>query len=169
MRKFFGDFKKFISKGNVLDMAVGVIIGTAFNKIVSSLVADMLMPIISLVFPGDITNLYTVLKGTPEIVDGIIINKDAVVVLYWGKFFQSVIDFLIIGFTLFIIIRVAMGFQKRAEKHHQAIKDKLAKGEEVTEEEVKKVEEKKPVVSEEILLLREIRDNLTKKEVNEEA
>lgn len=164
MRKFFKDFKAFMSKGNILDMAIGVIIGTAFNKIVSSLVADMLMPVISLVFPGDISNLFSVIKGTPQYnIDGIITNMDAVVILYWGRFFQSIIDFLIIGLTLFVILKVAMSFQKRAEKEKERIKEKLSKGEELTEEEVKQVEEPKPVVSEEVLLLREIRDSLATK------
>ncbi len=167
MKKFFKDFKAFISKGSVLDLAIGMIIGTAFNAIVKSMVNDLLMPIISLMFQGDISDQFFVLKGTAKYVANpttdvleLVKSSDAVL-LFWGRFLQSIIDFLIIGLTLFVIVRVTANVQKRAEERKAKIKAKLAGGEEITAEEEEHVEEE---VSEDILLLREIRDSL--KETN---
>lgn len=164
MKKFFGDFKDFITKGNVLDLAVGLIIGQAFNAIVKSLVNDILMPTISLMFKGDVTSQYFVLKGTAtfdEATGTIIKSKDAVL-LHWGQFLQNIIDFLIIGLTLFIIVRVIVKFQQIKDEKKAEILKRHASGEEVTEEEKKEVA--KAVVSEEVLLLREIRDSLKSEE-----
>ncbi len=169
MKKFFEDFKKFIGRGNVLDLAIGMIIGAAFNKIVSSMVNDLLMPLISLVFKGDITNMFWILKGSANWVANdagvleLVKSADAVL-LFWGRFLQSIIDFLIIGFTLFVIVKVSVGVQKRAEIRREQLKEKLSKGEEVSEEEVAEVETAEPEVSEEVLLLREIRDALAQPE-----
>ena len=167
MKKFFKDFSAFIMKGNVLDLAVGIIIGGAFNKIVSSLVNDVIMPVISLLTKGDIAGQFFVLKGeagyqtNPD--TGLIeLYKDAdAVLLYWGKFVQSIIDFLIIGLTLFIIIKIVIMLDKRREKRKAQIKAKLQKGEPVSEAE-KEVVPPEPVIPEDILLLREIRDTLKK-------
>lgn len=155
MKNFFKEFGDFIKRGNVLDLAVGIIIGGAFNKIVSSLVNDILMPIISIPFKGDLTAKFAVLRGTAEYVtnvDGELILQQSAdaVLLYYGRFIQSIIDFLIIGFTLFVIIKVVISLNERRKQR--------AAAEEVVEE----VVEEEPVVSEEVLLLREIRDNLKK-------
>lgn len=167
MKKFFKDFSAFIMKGNVLDLAVGIIIGGAFNKIVSSLVNDVIMPVISLLTKGDISGQFFVLRGeaayntNPD--TGLIeLYKDAdAVLLYWGKFVQSIIDFLIIGLTLFIIIKIVIMLDKRREKRKAQIKAKLQKSEPVSEAE-KEVVPPEPVIPEDILLLREIRDTLKK-------
>lgn len=165
MKNFFKDFKAFITKGNVLDLAVGMIIGAAFNAIVKSMVNDLLMPVISLMFDGDISHQFWTLRGTPEFVDGLLVNADQVVLLYWGRFLQSVIDFLIIGLTLFTIVRVTIRIKKIGEERKEKLIAKY--GEEVVEEEPEE-EEVVEVVSEEILLLREIRDSLSgEKEVTE--
>lgn len=166
MKKFFEDFKAFITKGNVLDLAVGMIIGAAFNAIVKSMVNDLLMPIISLMFKGDVSQQFWVLQGTPIIdMAGNVTNPSEVVLLYWGQFLQSIIDFLIVGFTLFVIVKVVVKFQKMAEERKENLKAKYGEAEEeVLEEEPEEVEE---VIPEDILLLREIRDSLTKQN-NEE-
>lgn len=111
---FFHDFKQFITKGNILDMAVGVIIGAAFNQIVTSLVNDILMPFIGLICnTQDIADLKAVL--TPEVLaeDGSVLTPE--VAIRYGQFISYIINFLIVALTLFIIIRAAMSFQKRMD------------------------------------------------------
>ncbi len=167
VKKFFKDFGNFIAKGNVLDLAVGIIIGGAFNAIIKSVVNDLLMPILSLLFKGDISQKFLVLRGnayyqqnaTTEVLE--LVKTPDAVLLYWGNFVQSVIDFLIIGLTLFIIMRVFMSLKARREAHIAAIKAKRESGEPLTEKEEETHPE--PVVAEEVLLLREIRDSLKKK------
>ncbi|MEQ1849152.1 MAG: large-conductance mechanosensitive channel protein MscL [Candidatus Peribacteraceae bacterium] len=97
------EFKAFAMRGNVMDLAVGVIIGGAFGKIVSSLVADILMPIIGLISGGvDFSGLTMTVGGTS---------------LKYGMFLQSVIDFVIIAFCIFMMIKMMNRFQKvEAEK-----------------------------------------------------
>lgn len=136
MKKFINEFKEFISKGNVLDMAVGVIIGGAFSKIVSSLVNDVMMPIIGIIIGGhDFSNL-SIKVGNAKIM--------------YGSFLQNVVDFLIVAFCLFIVIKIINRFKKKQEK----------------------IENKESIKtpSEEVILLSEIRDLLktdktTKKKV----
>ena len=100
---FLADFKKFAMRGNVIDMAVGVIIGGAFGKIVSSVVADIIMPPLGLLIGGvNFTDLKWVMKG-PEVVDGV---EQAAVTLNYGNFLQATFDFLIIAFSIFLFIRL---------------------------------------------------------------
>lgn len=166
MKKFFKDFGAFISKGNVLDLAVGIIIGGAFNAIIKSAVNDLLMPVISLMFKGDISQQFLVLRGSAEYVANadtgaleLVKSADAVL-LYWGNFLQAIIDFLIIGLTLFIIVKIVMTLKALREARVAAIKAKRESGEPLTqaEEEI----HPEPVVPEDIQLLREIRDSLKK-------
>lgn len=95
------DFKKFALKGNVIDLAVGVVIGGAFSKIVSSLVDNILMPIVGLLLGGfDFTTLeYTYNKAT----------------IKYGQFIQNVVDFFIIAFSIFLFIRLLQKFRKKQE------------------------------------------------------
>ena len=170
VRKFFKDFGNFIAKGNVLDLAIGIIIGGAFNAIIRSVVNDLLMPVISLIFRADVSKKFAVLRGTAEYVANAdtgaleLVKSPDAVLLYWGNFLQSVIDFLIIGLTLFIIMRVFMKLKARKEAHIAAIKAKRESGEQLTEKE--EAVHPEPVIPEEILLLREIRDSLKKEEGN---
>ena len=101
---FISEFKEFASKGNVMDLAVGIIIGAAFGKIVTSFVNDILMPPIGIVIGGvDFKELKLVLK------EGIMENGKVVteaVSLNYGNFIQTIIDFLIIAFAIFMMIRV---------------------------------------------------------------
>ena len=94
---FIEDFKKFAFKGNVIDLAVGVVIGGAFGKIVSALVADLIMPIVALVLPsGDWRANGIVLRQAPD-------PKDNVVIQY-GDFFGAVLDFVVIALVLFLVV-----------------------------------------------------------------
>ena len=124
--KGMSDFKTFISRGNVVDMAVGVIVGGAFGKIVTSLVNDILMPLIGVLLGGLNFSELSIKVG------------DAVV--KYGTFLQTIIDFLIISFSIFMMIKLFETFKKKEEQ---------------------KVEEAKK--SDEVLLLEEIRDLLKKK------
>lgn len=108
---FISDFKAFAMKGNVIDMAVGVIVGGAFGKIVSSLVNDVIMPVISIITGGDgFANLKYVI--TPESVGEGGIKIEEVAVNY-GMFIQNIVDFLIIAFSIFVALRVIMKFKKK--------------------------------------------------------
>jgi large conductance mechanosensitive channel len=104
-----GEFKAFIARGNVLDLAVGVIIGAGFGKIVSSLTDDVIMPVISLVTGGtDFTNKYAVLAGEAAPGATLAAAKAAgATVLGWGSFVTAVINFLILAFVIFLIVRQA--------------------------------------------------------------
>ena len=123
------EFKEFIARGNVIDMAVGVIIGGAFGKIVTSIVNDVLMPLIGVVSGGiDFTGLKFKI-GEAEIL--------------YGNFLQNVIDFLIIAFCIFILVKIVNKITKKKEEP---------------------VEEKPAPKPEDVVLLEEIRDLLKQKE-----
>jgi large conductance mechanosensitive channel len=109
------EFKKFIMRGNVLDLAIGVIIGAAFGKIVTSLVGDVLMPVIGLVAGKiDFSNLFINLDPSKP-VDTLAAAKAAKVpVLAYGVFLNTVIEFLIVAFVIFLIVKAANKFQKPA-------------------------------------------------------
>ena len=124
--KEMSDFKTFISRGNVVDMAVGVIVGGAFGKIVSSLVNDILMPLIG------------VLLGGLNFTDLTIKVEDATV--RYGVFLQTIIDFLIISFSIFMMIKFFERFKKKEKPQKEVVKK-----------------------SDEVLLLEEIRDLLKNK------
>ena len=116
--KFLADFKAFAMRGNVIDMAVGVIIGGAFGKIVSSLVNDIIMPLIGIVVGGvNFTDLKWVI--TPASVDEAG-NEIAVSTLNYGTFIQSTIDFLIIAFSIFVMVRVITKITTRKKAEEEA-------------------------------------------------
>ncbi len=106
MGKFISDFKEFAMKGNVLDMAVGVIIGGAFGKIVTSLVNDIIMPLVSILTGGlSFSDLKWVIKEATE--------ETAETALTYGTFIQNIVDFLIISFSIFCALRVMMNLKKK--------------------------------------------------------
>lgn len=110
MGKFLSDFKEFAMKGNIIDMAVGVIIGGAFGKIVTSLVNDLIMPVMSLVTGGEgYKNLKHVITEASE--DGSVQE----VAINYGIFIQNIIDFIIIALSIFVALRVIMKFKKKEE------------------------------------------------------
>lgn len=139
MSKLLKDFKDFALKGNVVDMAVGVVIGGAFGKIVTSMVDDIIMPLVSRVTGGvNFTDLKWVI--TPGQAATETTAEIAEVALRYGNFIQTTVDFLIIAFCIFIAIKGITKLKKQ-EKEAPAAPEAPA---------------------EEILLLREIRDSLKK-------
>ena len=131
MKNIIKEFKEFISRGNVIDLAVGVIIGGAFGKIVSSLVDNILMPLIGILLGGvDFTSLSVKIKDAT---------------INYGVFIQNVIDFLIVAFCVFLLVKFVNRLSSIADKK-------------------KKQDEKKEVVKkpDDIVLLEEIRDLLKK-------
>lgn len=102
------EFREFAVRGNVIDMAVGVIVGTAFGKIVSSFVSDVIMPPIGVLVGGvDFTDLAFTLKEAA--------GAAPPVVIAYGKFLQTVIDFTIIAFVIFMVVRLINSLKKKAE------------------------------------------------------
>lgn len=109
MKKFFKEFKDFVCRGNIFDMAVGMIIATAFNKIVSSLVNDIIMPLITWATgAGSLKELSIVLR-TNEL-------GEATLTWAYGNFIQTIIDFLIIATSIFIVVKVINSSRKKLEE-----------------------------------------------------
>ena len=103
---FIGEFKKFIQRGNVIDLAVGVVVGSAFSKIVTSIVNDILMPLLGLVIGGlDFKNLSIKVKDTT---------------IAYGAFIQNVVDFLIVAFCIFVFVKIINNFFKKKEEEKPA-------------------------------------------------
>lgn len=154
MKKLWAEFKAFIAKGNVVDLAIAVIIGNAFNKIVSSLVNDVIMPLISFAIGGaDVSDWKWVITPAEYDATGNIVTAESA--LKYGSFIQTIIDFLIIALTLFIMFKVFTYSKNKLSKFGETIveeshklkeksKKKKKKGEpEVVEQaEAVKVEEK---------------------------
>jgi large conductance mechanosensitive channel len=130
MKKFFQDFKKFISRGNIIDMAIGVVVGNAFSAIVKAFTDKIIMPLINFLLTGGqggkdgLVSAYTYLKksvaedGTIDLTNSIYID--------WGSFITAILNFFIIAFTLFVILRVAMKsnqlFAEAREKYGKEFK-----------------------------------------------
>ena len=147
MKKMFEEFKKFIMRGNVLDMAVGVIVAGAFGKITTSLVNDIFMPFISWIFgTRDMTALNVIVR--PELVNEAGEVTQSAITLGFGTFVATIIDFILIAFVVFMVVKVM-----------NTAKDKLAK----KEEEAPAEEPAPPAPSAEEVLLTEIRDLLKNK------
>lgn len=146
MKKFFADFKAFAMKGNIIDMAVGVVVGGAFGKIVTSFVADIITPLLGILLGNmSVADLKWVIKPeVTELVDGVATVVEPELAMTYGNFIQNIIDFLIIALSIFIVLRIIMSVKKAFEK--------------------KKEEEAAaappPAPSEELVTLREIRDLL---------
>ncbi len=138
--KFFKEFGEFIKKGNVLDLAIGMIIGTAFNKIVSSLVNDIIMPVIGVICKVNVTELKATL--VPAVLDeeGEIVK--AAVTLNYGNFIQTIIDFLIIALSIFVALKVIMATNRKLTEATEFVKEKTTHHKEEEALEEKKEEEK---------------------------
>lgn len=150
MKKMFAEFKAFISRGNVLDMAIGVIIASAFGKITTSLVNDVLLPFISLIFGArDMTALNLVVREA--VMDGEVVVKEAITIGF-GTLIGTIIDFILVALVVFIIVKAFNKAHEIAEA-----KKKAAEEAEAVEEEP---EEPKPT-TEELLaqILEEIKKN----------
>ena len=142
---FFSEFRDFAAKGNVVDLAVGVIIGGAFGKIVDSMVKDLIMPIVGRIFGGlDFSSHFIALSDPPAGYAGAMtaeaLSKAGVPVLTYGSFLTVLISFLILAFILFMMVR-------SINKLHKAPPPAPAEA---------------PATPEDVLLLREIRDALRK-------
>lgn len=138
------EFREFAVKGNVVDMAVGIIIGGAFGTIVSSLVSDVIMPPIGLLLGGvDFTDLFIVLKGEGEFATLAEATAAGAVTMNYGVFINQLVSFIIVAFAVFMLVKSI---------------NRLKREEEVAEPEP----EPAPVTPEDIVLLREIRDSLKK-------
>ena len=112
---FWADFKKFITKGNVIDMAVGVVIGGAFSKIVTGLVNYIINPFVGIFLKqGSLDDIKTII--TPEVLDaeGVVTQKE--VAILWGTWLQTILDFLIVAVCIFIVLRFIMRAKNRLEE-----------------------------------------------------
>ena len=121
IKKFFGEFKTFITRGNVLDMAVGVIVGGAFTGIVNGLSNFILKPLINWLLAfvlgdGALEGAVTILGESALMEDGITIDLANSIYIDWGSFISAVINFLIVAFVLFIIVRAMNNFAKARER-----------------------------------------------------
>ncbi len=135
-----GEFKEFAAKGNVLDLAVGVIIGAAFGKIVDSLVADIVMPVVGKIFGGlDFANYYLPLNSQASNLT-LVEAKKAGAVLAYGNFLTISLNFLILAFIIFQMVRLVNKMKKQEVAAPAVV----------------------PAATEDVLLLREIRDALKK-------
>ncbi len=109
MKKFIDEFKSFIAKGNVIDMAVAVVMGAAFNNIINSLVKDIIMPLITLLTGRvSVSDWKWVISPATE--------DAAENALLYGNFIQMIINFFIIAFSIFVTLKVVLAFQKKFEK-----------------------------------------------------
>ena len=120
MKKFFKEFKEFAMKGNVIDLAVAVVIGGAFGKIVTSLVNDIFMPLIGLITGGtNVSGMFAVLGKVPE---GVTIKSIeqatelGIATLNYGVFIQAIIDFILVALCIFSVIKVMNKMKKKPEE-----------------------------------------------------
>ncbi len=124
------EFKDFIAKGNVMDMAVGIIIGAAFTAIVTSLVGDLINPIIGLFMGGvDFTNMYTVLSG--DVAEGASLEaarESGAAVFAWGAFIMAIINFLIIAFVVFMLVRYVNKVKEASAKKEEEVAEEAPAG-----------------------------------------
>jgi len=134
------EFREFAVKGNVIDLAVGIIIGAAFGRIVDSLVNDLVMPVLNAMFGGavDFTNQYLVLSGNVAPNTPLAAARTSAVVLAWGNFFTILLNFVILAFVIFWMIKAVNRVRSRL--------DAAA-----------------PPAAEDVVLLREIRDELKRR------
>lgn len=145
-RSFLQEFQEFAVKGNMIDLAVGVIIGAAFGKIIDSLVKDIIMPLVAFIMGGqvDFTNQFWVLRA-PENYTGPLtydaLSKAGAVVLSWGNFLTVFINFVLLAFVVFMLVKAVNAARNRMIAQKEAVPAALA---------------------EEVLLLRQIRDSLQK-------
>ena len=142
---FIQEFKEFAVKGNVVDLAVGVIIGGAFGKIVDSVVSDLIMPLVGLIFGKlDFSNLFVVLgtipDGVPRTLDAL--KKAGIPVFAYGNFITVAVNFVILAFIIFMMVKQINRLKREAPA----------------------APEEAPATPEDIQLLREIRDSLNRKQ-----
>lgn len=189
MKKFFAEFKKFISRGSVMDMAVGTIIGAAFTAIVTALSNGILKPVINMIIyyccggnQDALAKMYTVLVGsyvTDAETGAKVLDTANSIYIDWGAFISAIINFLLVALVLFVIIKAFNQIKDATEtinKMDKRVQYKLEKGLKLSKKEQAYVDEKKrlealkaneepaqPVVADDVKLLTEIRDLLANK------
>jgi large conductance mechanosensitive channel len=119
MKKFLSEFKAFALKGNVVDMAVGVIIGGAFGAIVSSLINDIIMPLLGLLIKVDFNSWGIVLGENPENLAPGAAAEAGLTVFYYGKFISAIVYFILIALAIFIVIRALRKVEEKAKKKEE--------------------------------------------------
>ncbi len=144
MKKFFSDFKKFITRGNILDMAVGVVVGSAFTAIVNALTNKILMPLINLILSlggSGLDSAYTMLKPAYDATGALDLANS--IYIDWGAFITAIINFFIIALTVFIILRIAMnakGYLNKTKLSYELKEELKEKGIDVKDKEAVKAE-----------------------------
>ena len=167
MKKFFKDFKEFITKGNIIDMAVGVVIGGAFSKIVTGLVNNIINPFIGLfVGTSGLTDWKTVAREAVLDEAGEVVTPE--VVFLWGEWLQTIIDFLITAFCIFLVLRVIMKLKNKldakkiAEEEEKAAEEKAKAEAELEAVKARQIQLEESTLNQEKILA-EIKDILSKK------
>lgn len=156
---FWKDFKAFISRGNIIDLAVAVVVGAAFTAIVNSLVNDVIKPLIALLADGNFSELLIVLRAEEISGSGEVIKE--AITLNYGNLLMAILTFLIDAFVIFIVLRIVRSVQRKISEGAKALKNKLEH--KAGEAEEAAVQKPAPPTTEE--LLTEIRDILkTEKE-----
>lgn len=166
MKKFFSEFKNFISKGNILDLSIAVVVGGAFGKIVTSLVNDIIMPVIGLITGGaSVQDLKWIIQ--PAVYqDGIIVTAENA--FRYGLFIQTIVDFLIISIFIFLAFKIITASTKKLEKFKILVQKEISAETQKEQEEVKSesLQVLTDVQKQEVLLT-EIRDLLKAQVVKE--
>ena len=167
MKNFFKDFKEFITKGNIIDMAVGVVIGGSFGKIVTGLVENIINPFVGMFMKtGDLANWKTVVEEAVLDSAGNVVTPE--VAFMWGAWLQTIIDFLITAFCIFVVLRVIMKVKNKLDAAKIAEEEKKAAEEKAKEEaELEAIKARQAQLEESTLnqekLLADIKDILSKK------
>ncbi|MBQ7579321.1 MAG: large conductance mechanosensitive channel protein MscL [Clostridia bacterium] len=166
MKKFFKEFKEFISRGNIVDLSVAVIIGGAFSAIVTALTNQIIMPLVNWILAlcggkDGLESAYTILSagytdGKLDLAKSIYIN--------WGAFISAIINFFIIALTLFLIVKISNDSKRRMDKFNSKLKTELSKdGRTLQKEIIKRAKEKK------ISLRKARKEILAERKAEEEA
>lgn len=129
---FWQDFKAFISRGNIVDLAVGLVVGAAFTAIVNSLVNDIIKPLIALLVDGDFSELVVVLREAVYDADGVVLQE--AITLNYGNLIMAILTFLIDAFVIFTVLRIVTRAKNRLQEESAKLKGKFAKAEEKKEE-----------------------------------
>lgn len=174
---FWKDFKAFISRGNIVDLAIGLVVGAAFTAIVNSLVNDIIKPLIALLVDGDFSELVVVLREAVYDTDGVTVLQEAITLNY-GNLIMAILTFLIDAFVIFTVLRIVTKAKNRLKEESVKLKEKLMKAEdaeenaeqaaEIAEAAAEPVPEPQPAPSVEQLLA-EIRDLLKAQKESEAA
>ena len=129
---FWKDFKAFISRGNIVDLAIGLVVGAAFTAIVNSLVNDIIKPLIALLVDGDFSELVVVLREAVYDTDGVTVLQEAITLNY-GNLIMAILTFLIDAFVIFTVLRIVTKAKNRLKEESVKLKEKLMKAEDAEE------------------------------------